>query len=226
MDIKTKQVLIEMLGEYVTVEKKQKISEILAWRTRHITVALEDIFQPHNASAIIRSTECFGVQDVHSVQQKYQFNVNQGVARGSAYWINMHSYPSMQDCFKELKTQGYRVVATTPHEDAPYLHELPLDQKTALIFGTELSGISDYTFEHADGFVKIPMFGFTESYNVSVSVALCLYDLVMRLHASDIDWHLSEVEQVEVTLQWYRRVVRASAELEKLFFEQQKRPAS
>ena len=126
----------------------------------------------------------------------------------------------MQESFQALKKQGYRMVATTPHTDAPYVHELPLEHKTALIFGTELTGLSDYTLKHADAFVKIPMFGFTESYNVSVSVALCLYDVIMRLHASAIDWHLDDHEQLDIRLQWYRRIVRASAELEKLFFEQ------
>ncbi len=220
MDTKTKKALLAYLGEYITPEKKQKMDEVLDWRTRYITVALEDIFQPHNASAIVRSTECFGVQDIHTVQAQYQFKINQGVARGSAYWINFHAYPSMSDCFQALKKQGYRMVATTPHRDAPYIHELSVDAKTALVFGTELTGLSQYTLDHADAFVKIPMFGFTESYNVSVSVALCLYELTKRLHASGLDWHLDDAERLDIRLQWYRRVVKASTELEKLFFEQ------
>ncbi len=219
MNEQTKTALIAYLGEYITSQKKEKIDAILAMRTQHITVALEDIFQSHNASAIIRSTECFGVQDIYCVQDKYRFKVNQGVARGSAYWMNIHSSPTIEESFKKLKKAGYRIVATTPHENATYIDTLPIEQKTAVVFGTELTGISQYTMDHADAFVKIPMFGFTESYNVSVSVALCLYELTKRLHASDINWQLNESEKADIKLQWYRRIVRASGELEKVFMQ-------
>lgn len=219
MNLQTKQELLAYLGEYITPEKKEKIDVILAMRTRHITVGLEDIFKPHNASAIIRSTECFGVQDIYCVQDKYRFKVNQGIARGSAYWMNIHTSSSIQDSFRTLTQQGYRIVATTPHATASFIDTLPIKQKTAIVFGTELTGISQYTMDHADAFVKIPMFGFTESYNVSVSVALCLYELTKRLHASDIDWQLTQDEKIDIKLQWYRRIVRASSELEKLFMQ-------
>jgi tRNA (guanosine-2'-O-)-methyltransferase len=222
MNEQTKKELVDYLGEYVTPEKKEKIETILALRTQHLTVALEDVFQPHNASAIVRSTECFGVQDVYCVQDKYRFKVNQGVARGSAYWMNIHSNPSIEDSFVQLKKNGYRIVATTPHAKASYINELPIDQKTALVFGTELTGISQFTIDNADAFVKIPMFGFTESYNVSVSVALCLYELTKRLHASDIDWQLTQAERIDTRLQWYRRIVRASDALEKKFIQERK----
>ncbi|MEX0848711.1 MAG: RNA methyltransferase [Candidatus Dependentiae bacterium] len=222
MNEQTKKELVDYLGEYVTPEKKEKIDIILALRTQHLTVALEDVFQPHNASAIVRSTECFGVQDIYCVQDKYRFKVNQGVARGSAYWMNIHSNPSIEDSFVQLKKNGYRIVATTPHAKALYISELPIDQKTALVFGTELTGISQFTTDNADAFVKIPMFGFTESYNVSVSVALCLYELTKRLRASDIDWQLTQAERIDTRLQWYRRIVRASDALEKKFIQERK----
>ncbi len=206
---------VKLLEAYITPQKQQKITEVLALRTRYITVALENVFQPHNASAIVRSAECFGVQDIHTVEDAYRYKMHQGVARGSAYWVTRYAHPSMQSCFEELKKNGYRIIATTPHQDAPYIQELPLDHKVALVFGTELTGLSDYTLAHADGFVKIPMFGFTQSYNVSVSAAICLYELTKRLHASSIDWHVDKQAALDIKLQWYRRIVRGSDKLEK-----------
>ena len=219
MDTKKRAMLLHALAEYVTPEKQKKMDEVLALRTRYITPVLEDVFQPHNASAIIRSTECFGVQEVHCVQDKYRFNVNQGVARGAAYWMNIRSHASMQSCIASLKEQGYRIVATTPHTDAYDLHDLPIDQKTALLFGTELTGLSEYSMANADTFVKIPMVGFTESFNVSVSVALCLYDVTQRLRRSSIKWQLTDEEKEDIRLQWYKRIVRASEQIERQLLE-------
>ena len=219
MDDTTKRALIAYLEQQVTSHKRAKMDEIIKNRTRHITVLLEDIFQQHNASAVVRSAECFGIQDLHIIQDRFNFSVNTGVAMGSSKWISMYRYGNTPDAFKALKDQGYRIVATTPHAKASNLEDLPLDRKFALVFGTENVGLSAYAMEHADEYVKIPMYGFTESFNVSVSAALSLYHTTTVMRASSIDWKLSSQEELDVRLFWLRKSIRGIKEFEKMFFE-------
>jgi tRNA (guanosine-2'-O-)-methyltransferase len=210
-----KQALIEQLLAYVTDNKREKMHAVLQNRTRYVTVVLEDLFQPHNASAALRTCDIFGVQDVHVVQAKYAFKAVSTIAMGATKWLNVHTHPTITDSIAALKKQGYRIVATTPHTDSYSLPNLPIDQKTALIFGSEQTGLSDDALAQADMFVKIPMYGFVESFNVSVSVALCLYDVVNRLHQSPYAWQLSEEEKQDIMLEWIRRVSKTASLVEK-----------
>lgn len=206
-----KEALIQQLLAYVTDNKREKMDAVLANRTRYVTVVLEDLFQPHNASAALRTCDIFGVQDVHVVEAKYAFKAVPTIAMGSTKWLDVHSYTSIEDSITALKKQGYRIVATTPHTNSYTLPELPLDQKTALIFGSEQTGLSESALAQADMFVKIPMYGFVESFNVSVSVALCLYDVITRLHKSEYVWQLSEEEKQDILLEWIKRVSHTAA---------------
>ena len=216
--------LLEFLIQFITDERRQRFEEVLDYRTRHVTVVLEDIFQPHNASAVLRSCDLRGVQDVHIVENNYQYDVNPDVVLGSTKWLNLHHYNSggfnTPAAFDYLHERGYKIVATCPHRDDFTPDTLPLEQPVALVFGTEKLGLSDYAVEHADMHVRIPMFGFTESYNISVSAALLLYSLTNRLHAStDIDWHLSEEERNELRLIWTRRTLNRIRQYERKFAE-------
>lgn len=222
MTTELKKELINYLLPHITQNKREKMDEIIKARTRHVSILLEDIFQQHNASAVTRSVECFGVQDLHIIQDRFKFNVNAGVAMGSSKWISMHTYPKVQNAYEALKNQGYRIVATTPHAQASYLEDLPLDDKLILVFGTENIGLSPWALEHADEYVKIPMVGFTESFNISVSVALCLYHITSKLHKSSIPWQLSDEDKLDVYLTWLRRAIRGSHEYERMFYESKK----
>ncbi len=210
-----KTALIDQLLAYVTENKREKMQAVIANRTRYITVVLEDLYQEHNASAALRTCDIFGVQDVHVVQGKYSFKAVPTIAMGSSKWVDVHAYGSITESITALKKDGYRIVATTPHTDCYELPNLPLDQKIALVFGSEQTGLSEEALAQADTFVKIPMYGFVESFNVSVSVALCLYDVIHRLKASAIDWKLSEDETQDLMLQWIRQVSKTAALLEK-----------
>lgn len=210
-----KSALIEQLLAYVTENKREKMQAVIANRTRYVTVVLEDLFQEHNASAALRTCDIFGVQDVHVVEGKYTFKAVPTIAMGSSKWVDVHSYNSITDSIDTLKKQGYKIVATTPHTDCYELPQLPLDQKIALVFGSEQTGLSKSALAQADTFVKIPMYGFVESFNVSVSVALCLYDVIHRLQKSGIDWKLSQEETQDLMLQWIRQVSKTAASLEK-----------
>lgn len=216
--------LLEFLYQFISDERKQRFEEVLAYRTRHLTVVLEDIFQPHNASAVLRSCDLTGVQDIHIIENNYTFDVNPDVVMGSTKWLDIHRYNEMEfntpTTFEQLKAKGYQIVATCPHQDDYSPETLPLDKPVALVFGTEKTGITDYVMEHADKFVKIPMYGFTESFNISVSAALLVYTLTQRLHAmTDVDWHLSEDEKEEVRLEWARRTLNRIRQYERKFKE-------
>jgi tRNA (guanosine-2'-O-)-methyltransferase len=218
-----KQQLLTYLQEFISEHKKIVFDRLINLRTRHLTIVLEDIYQPHNASAVLRSCDCFGIQDVHIIENMNKYEVNPDVALGSSKWLNLIRYRettnNTSQCLKKLKSDGYRIIATTPHENDFTPETLPLDQKTALVFGTELAGLSEEALSQADGFVRIPMYGFTESFNISVSAALLLYALSERLRKSEIPWQLSEEEQLETLLNWTKAVVKKPDMLEKLFFE-------
>lgn len=203
---------IDYLNSLVTENKRIKIEEVLSYRTRYITVALENILQPHNASAVIRTCDIFGVQDIHVIEEFEPFTPQNAIAKGATKWVDLYRYPTTTRCITTLKAQGYRIVATTPHERGYTLSTLPLDQKIALLFGTEGTGLSDEALAAADDFVTIPMFGFTESFNISVSVSLCLYHIFSVLHQSKIAWQLSNEERQDLQLQWLKKVLHMTRE--------------
>ncbi|OSY89428.1 rRNA methyltransferase [Tenacibaculum holothuriorum] len=204
--------LLTFLEDYVTDERKQKFKDVLAERTRHFTVVLENIFQPHNASAVVRSCDIFGVQDVHTVEDNYIRKVSRRVAKGSQKWITFHRYKegtnNIKTCVKDLKEKGYQIVGTTPHTDSCMLADFDVTKKTAFVFGEEKDGISDYVKENADGFLKIPMVGFTESLNISVAAAITLQDVTNRLKKSNIEWQLTKDEQTELYSEWVESTIK------------------
>lgn len=217
--------LLEHLSGFMTPQRRATFEAVLALRTRHLTVVVEDIYQPHNASAVLRSCDCFGIQDVHIVEIETEYNVNPGVALGASKWLSLHKYSAelhpdpVVHCLDQLKSEGYSVLATTPHTEDLELSEIPIEQKTALVFGNEGRGISDTVKSMADGFVRIPMVGFTESFNISVSAALCLYDFTTRLRKSEVPWQLSDEEHFELLLEWTRASIKDADRIEALFWE-------
>jgi len=212
--------LITYLSQFVTPDRLAKIQTLVALRTRYITVALEDVHQSHNASAIVRSCEAFGLQDIHCVTGKNKFDVKNTVASGASKWLTLQEHKTSQDCIASLKQAGYKIVATSPHATKT-LEAINLDQKIALLFGTEQEGLTQQTIDQADELIKIPMSGFTESFNVSVSVALCVYSLSTRLRASDVVWQLNQQEQEILFLEWLKKSIERSDLLEKRFLENQ-----
>lgn len=207
--------ITEYLSQFVTENKKTKIARVLENRTRHITLALENIFQSHNASATLRTCELLGVQDIHVIEHNNAYSVSCGVARGSAKWVTLRKYGKKNTdntaaCYENLRSSGYKIYAASPHKDGFTPDTLPLYEKAAVIFGTEEEGLTDYALSQADGFFMIPMYGFTESFNVSVSVGIAFSRLIERLRASDINWGLTEEEKAQLTLDWYRRIVKRS----------------
>jgi len=221
-DLQKRKKLLNFLLTFISDNKVKKFEEKIQYRSRHLTIVLEDIYQPHNASAVLRTCDCFGIQDVHIIENMNIYEVNPDVALGSSKWLSLIKYNketnNTSSCLNSLKNKGYKIVATSPHKDDFTPETLPLEQKTALVFGTELEGLTDNAKEMADAYVRIPMYGFTESLNISVSAALLLFTLSERLRKSAIEWHLSEEEKTNIMLQWARNVVKRSETVEREFF--------
>lgn len=225
MDKSLKLQLLKYLQEFITEDRRETINKVLEERTRYITVVLEDIYQPHNASAVLRSCEGFGIQDVHIIENTNEFDPNKGVTIGADKWVSDYRYDepdtnNTERCYQKLRKQGYKIIATTPHYDDETIDEVTLDRPIALVFGAELRGLSDYALEHADGYARIPMVGFSESFNISVGAALCLYELSSRLREGDRDWQLTKEEKLDLRLKWVKKSVRAADKLEEKFMNE------
>lgn len=199
---------IEVLSEFITDKKKARIEEVLCCRTNYLTFVLEDIFQPQNASATIRTGEILGLSDVHIISKRNKCTLNPDVTLGSSQWINLNRYNNTKFALDRLKSDGYSIVATSLDEQSINLEDFPINNKMAIFFGTELTGLSAEAFEAADLYLKIPMHGFTQSYNISVAVAIVMYSLSIRLRKSSINYLLDEAEKSNLRLKYYRQVVK------------------
>ncbi|MBL0127595.1 MAG: RNA methyltransferase [Flavobacteriales bacterium] len=214
----TDEELYARLGEFITDNKRSLFDRLAPLRTRHITAVLEDIYQPHNASAVVRTCDLLGIQDLHIIENRNKYTVNPDVTLGSSKWTTMHRYRgtggNSARCVKRLKEMGYAIVVTSPRAENTTPESVPLDRPMAFCFGTELTGASDELIAAADIHLRIPMFGFTESYNISVSAAITLYTVMQRLRGSTIPWSLDGAAQLELKLQWARKVVHRADHLE------------
>ena len=220
-----KEDLLKYLSGFVTVERLKAFQDVINLRSRYITVALEDIYQPHNASAVLRSCDCFGIQDVHIIENKNEYTLNPDVALGSSKWINLIKYNKTEnntpETIRQLRDQGYRIIATSPHESKSVnLEDInPENGKMAIFFGTEMRGLSESMQSEADEFLKIPMVGFTESLNISVSAAIIIHNLTSRIRQSDISWQLEKNEKNEILQNWLLTSIKNSDMIVKKFLE-------
>jgi len=216
------QPLFDHLKGYLTDRRKALFTKILSKRTRHFTVVTEDVYQLHNTSAVMRTCDVFGIQDLYVVEEKLGKRIDREIAMGAQKWVTLERRNNIKDCLTELKEGGYQIIATTPHNESTFLHEFDVSKKAAFIFGKELDGLSDTVLDKADGFLKIPMYGFTESLNISVSAAIILQDVVTRLKQTDIDWQLSDKEKFDIEMEWMKRTIKSQREIVERFQENKK----
>jgi tRNA (guanosine-2'-O-)-methyltransferase len=212
---------IAYLKEFMTDERFEVLRRAVGLRTRYMTVCLENIFHPQNASAVVRSCEAFGIQDIHAVEVLTRFKPNVNIVRGTDKWIDIHRYRSQDASARliaRLKGQGYRIVATSPHieDTTPEAFDVTAGP-FALFFGTEHAGISDTVRAEADEFIKIPMYGMVESLNISVCAAILLYMLSRRVHTTVDDWPLPEAEQKNILFRWMMSSVKDSRRIMERF---------
>ncbi len=219
--------LISYLETFVTESRKNLFKQVLDQRTKHFTVAIENVYQPHNAAAIVRSCDIFGIQELSVIEKSYRFYASNQVAKGAQKWLDFSVYSQQkgkttQNCIEDLRNKGYQIIATTPHNDSCLLPEFDISKKSAFFFGVEKEGLSQEVLNEADGFLKIPMVGFTESLNVSVAAAIILQNLTEKLRASDINWGLTEKEKEEKYLEWLEKSIKSIDKIKERYFLTQK----
>lgn len=207
------------LCEMLMPERVALFEQVIENRTDRLCVVLEDIYQPQNASAVLRTCECLGVQQVHVIENNNEYRVNPDVALGSSKWIDLRRYNqkpnNTADCLSALKEQGYRIAATLPAEKDVSLPELNVDEPLAVVFGNELEGLSQTAKSMADICMKIPMYGFTESFNISVSAAICMYTLTEKLRHNGNNISLSPERRLDTLIKWAKHSIRRSDSVER-----------
>ena len=199
--------IIDYLSGFINEERRQRLGEILRLRTRHITVVLEDIYQSQNASAVVRTCECLGLQEIHVVENRHEYRLNPAVAQGSSKWIELVKHNRVEEdntraCIYHLRQRGYRIIAMNPAPEGKTVEQLDVSNKLALCFGSEEPGLSTTLQELADETVRVPIHGFTQSYNLSVSAAISLYSLVTNLRNSGVNWQLDERDTTDIYIKW------------------------
>jgi tRNA (guanosine-2'-O-)-methyltransferase len=211
-DRKIRNEVAKHLTSFLTDERNARLLDVIENRTRHLTIVIEDLYQTQNISAVMRTCECLGIQDVHIVEGENEFSIHKAISMGADKWLTKYHYPANDsniiDCISQLKQKGYSVIATLPGDDSCFLHQLELDQPMAFLFGTELNGLSEEAIKHADKTVKIPMYGFTTSFNISNSVAIIATYLIEKLRNSSVNWKLSEEEKEIIYLEWLQKSIK------------------
>ena len=205
--------LLAHLKEYLTPRRRGLFQKVIAERTNYLTIVAQDVYQLHNTSAVIRSCDIFGVQNVHIIEERKPQRIDKEIAMGAQKWVDVNRYNSTKDCIQSLKQQGYSIVATSPHQNSELLEDFKITKPMALFFGTEQQGLSDEVFEAADHILQIPMVGFTESLNISVSAAIFLNDLTQKIKRSGENWQLSEEEKLELEWNWTKKCIKNSEDI-------------
>ena len=212
--------LLEYLFEYLTPRRKALFNKVIEQRTNYFTVASQDVYQLHNTSAVIRTCDVFGIQNVHVIEENLPKRIDREIAMGAQKWVDVNRYSSTKECLKKLRSEGYRIIATTPHEDSVMLDDFDISSPAAIFFGTEKDGLSEEILEQADSTLKIPMVGFTESLNISVSAAIILQSLTQKLRNSEYNWKFSEEEKLNLKLKWSKKTIKNSDEIINRFLNQ------
>jgi tRNA (guanosine-2'-O-)-methyltransferase len=207
------------LENILTDNRKERFLKVLESRTNHFTVAIEDVFQLHNTSAVMRSCEIFGIQEMHIIEEKFGKSIDKEIAMGAQKWVDINKHETVSDCINSLKSKGYQIIATTPHQDDCLLEDFDISKPSAFFFGTERDGLSEDVLQTADGFLKIPMVGFTESLNISVSAAIILQNVTERLRKSSINWHLSDETIINKRMEWTRKSIKDIKRIEERYYD-------
>ena len=210
--------LLAHLESFLTDKRRQRFDEVLSQRTKHFTVATEDVYQLHNTSAVMRSCEVFGIQELNVIEERNTKKIDREIALGAQKWVDLKRYKSVKNCISELRKNGYQIVATTPHLNNALLADFDVTQKSCIFFGRETEGLSNEVMEEADQFIKIPMVGFTESLNISVSAAIILQHLTSKLRETDIIWNLTQEEKNQKKMDWIKKTIHSFDEIVERFY--------
>ena len=208
--MKTNQEIYDYLQQFLTNERLSKIEHFSKESSDFVLPVMEDVYQFRNAAAIVRSVEACGFHHVVALEEENVFNPNLKVTKGAETWVQVEKMPNNLDSLKEIKSRGYRILAVSPEKNATMLPDYEVKEPIALVFGTELEGVSDEILDFADETLAIPMFGFTKSFNVSVAAAICMYELKQKLMKSGIEYQLSDQKLLELKIRWAKNSIKSS----------------
>ena len=211
--MKTNQEIYDYLQQFLTDERLSKIEHFSKESSDFVLPVMEDVYQFRNAAAIVRSVEACGFHHVVALEEENVFNPNLKVTKGAETWVKVEKMPNNLDSLKEIKSRGYRILAVSPEKNATMLPDYEVKEPIALVFGTELEGVSDEILDFADETLAIPMFGFTKSFNVSVAAAICMYELKQKLIKSGIEYQLSEEKLLELKIRWAKNSIKSSEQI-------------
>jgi tRNA (guanosine-2'-O-)-methyltransferase len=224
MDKIIKEKLWEYLCSYLTENKKTKIEQISANRSNYLTIALEDINEPKDASAVIRTCECFGIQEINIIENQNRYKINPDVTMGSSKWTNINHFKKSEQnnskiCLQNLRVKGYKIVGMVNNEIGTPIEKIPLDKKYAFVFADEGKDLSEYVVDNSDFTARVSTYGFTGSFNLSAYVAVVIHNFTTRLNQSQIGWKLNNEEILDLKIKWVKKVLKSSELLEKKFLE-------
>ena len=207
----------EQMENLLDPKRLARLDEVLGRRTRNLTLFLENVHDPHNAAACLRSAEAFGIQDVYVVEGENRFEPSRRVVQGADKWLHLRRFEETRTCLDTLRARGYRVFVSDLRASRP-LDEIDVTARVALAFGTERDGASDTLLAGADGTFIVPMRGFAQSFNVSVAVALSLSQAVRtRSAALGPDGDLPPEERELLRREWLRLALKRGDEIERAF---------
>lgn len=199
------------LESLLTPERIARIDSVLDARLASLTAAVEDTYDPHNAAATIRTSEALGLQELHVIEPGERFSAVKGVTRGAHRWIELHRWPGAEVAAAGLKARGFRVYATLPDARAVSIEDVDVSTPVAVIFGNEHEGVSPAAIAACDGTLTVPMFGFTESYNLSVTVGLAMSRLAARRRAHlGAQGDLDPERRARLRARWFALRIRAA----------------
>ena len=211
--MKTNQEIYDYLQQFLTNERLSKIEHFSKESSDFVLPVMEDVYQFRNAAAIVRSVEACGFHHVVALEEENVFNPNLKVTKGAETWVQVEKMPNNLDSLKEIRSRGYRILAVSPEKNATMLPDYEVKEPIALVFGTELEGVSDEILDFADETLAIPMFGFTKSFNVSVAAAICMYELKQKLMKSGIEYQLSDQKLLELKIRWAKNSIKSSEQI-------------
>jgi tRNA (guanosine-2'-O-)-methyltransferase len=222
--------LLEYLTDYLTEARRRRLNDVLDQRTRQITVVLDDLRLEHNMSAVLRTCDAFGVQDLHVIETVEPFAPTPKISMGSDRWLSIARYqdrPGRLQCLEDLRERGYRIVGTgPPGAGTQAFNQIELDRPIALVFGNEKDGMSPEVSAACESRLVIPMVGFVESLNISVAAAIILQDLTTRLRASSAHWQMPAEDRFDLLLDWTRKSIPSITAIEQRWLEERGRAAS
>lgn len=203
----------EYLKQFLTEERLAKIEHFSQESSDFVLPVMEDVYQFRNAAAIIRSVEACGFHKVIAMEEENVFNPNLTVTKGAETWVEVEKVPKNISSLQKIKDSGYKILAVSPEKNAVMLPEYQVKEPIALVFGTELEGVSEEVINFADETLAIPMYGFTKSFNVSVAAGICMYELKQKLLNANFEYKLNEKKLLKMKIRWAVNSIRSGQEI-------------